>query len=88
MYPKPRTSGDIISNNFRWLSGLQVVNHRTLSDFRMEHKAELEELFVELLGMLEKEEPSQRRSRRKQQCGYKAEADGFATHQRVQRLLA
>src|SRR2546425_950275 len=40
---------------FRWLSGLQVVNHHTLSDFRMEHKAELEELFVELLGMLEKE---------------------------------
>ncbi len=39
----------------RWLSGLQVVNHHTLSDFRMEHKAELDELFVQLLGMLEKE---------------------------------
>jgi|SRR6266850_1422081 len=40
---------------FRWLSGLQVVNYHTLSDFRVEHKAALDELFVELLGMLEKE---------------------------------
>src|SRR5258708_12347905 len=40
---------------FRWLSGLQVVNHHTLSDFRVEHKAALDELFVELLGMLEEE---------------------------------
>jgi transposase len=40
---------------FRWLSGMQVVNHHTLSDFRVEHKAGLDELFVELLGMLEKE---------------------------------
>jgi transposase len=37
---------------FRWLSGMQVVNHHTLSDFRVEHKAGLDELFVELLGML------------------------------------
>lgn len=40
---------------FQWLSGLKVVNHHTLSDFRVEHKAALDELFVELLGMLEKE---------------------------------
>ena len=40
---------------FRWLSGLQVVNYHTLSDFRVEHKTALDELFVELLGMLEKE---------------------------------
>jgi transposase len=40
---------------FGWLSGLQVVNHHTLSDFRMEHQAELDELFVQLLGMLELE---------------------------------
>jgi len=40
---------------FRWLSGMQVVNHHTLSDFRVEHKAALDELFVELLAMLEKE---------------------------------
>ena len=40
---------------FQWLGGLEVVNHHTLSDFRVEHKAALDELFVELLGMLEKE---------------------------------
>jgi transposase len=40
---------------FRWLSGMQVVNHHTLSDFRVEHKAALDEMFVGLLGMLEKE---------------------------------
>jgi hypothetical protein len=34
---------------------MQVVNHHTLSDFRVEHKVGLDELFVELLGMLEKE---------------------------------
>jgi len=39
---------------FGWLSGLQVVNHHTLSIFRMEHKAELDELFAAVAGMLER----------------------------------
>jgi transposase len=38
---------------FQWLSGLVGVNHHTLSDFRVEHKAALEQLFAELLAMLE-----------------------------------
>jgi transposase len=37
----------------QWLSGLEKVNHHTLSDFRVEHKAALEELFAELLAMLD-----------------------------------
>jgi transposase len=37
----------------QWLSGLQAVNHHTLSDFRVEHKEALDELFAELLAMLE-----------------------------------
>lgn len=37
----------------RWLAGLEQVNHHTLSDFRVKHGAALEELFVQLLGMLE-----------------------------------
>jgi transposase len=38
---------------FQWLSGLDAVNHHTLSDFRIEHKAALDELFTQLLAMLE-----------------------------------
>jgi transposase len=37
----------------QWLSGLVVVNHHTLSDFRVEHKAALDELFAQLLALLE-----------------------------------
>jgi transposase len=37
----------------QWLSGLVSVNHHTLSDFRVKHKQALDELFAELLAMLE-----------------------------------
>jgi len=37
----------------QWLSGLEKINHHTLSDFRVEHKQALDELFAELLAMLE-----------------------------------
>lgn len=37
----------------RWLSADQAINHHTLSDFRVGHKEALEELFAELLGMLD-----------------------------------
>src|SRR5262249_45212920 len=37
----------------QWLCGLQVINHHTLSDFRVEHGAELEELFIQLLVILD-----------------------------------
>jgi transposase len=37
----------------QWLSGLSRVNHHSLSDFRVEHKAALDELFAQLLAMLE-----------------------------------
>jgi transposase len=36
----------------QWLTGLQVVNHHTLSDFRVEQGEELQQLFVQVLGML------------------------------------
>lgn len=36
----------------QWLGGLQTVNHHTLSDFRVEHKAALDELFAQLLALL------------------------------------
>jgi transposase len=40
---------------FRWLTGLMVVNHHTLSDFRLAHRAALDELFTQLLGLLSAE---------------------------------
>jgi transposase len=37
----------------QWLAGLAEVNHHSLSDFRVEHKKALDELFAQLLAMLE-----------------------------------
>lgn len=37
---------------FQWLTGLAVVNYHTLSDFRVSHRAALETLFTEVLGVL------------------------------------
>lgn len=36
----------------RWLTGLEAVNHHTLSDFRVAHGEALRELFAQVLGML------------------------------------
>jgi hypothetical protein len=40
------------SRDFDWLCGLRVISPRTLSGFRSEHKAALDDLFVHVLGML------------------------------------
>jgi len=37
----------------QWLSGLETVNAHTLADFRVAHKAALDELFARLLAVLE-----------------------------------
>jgi transposase len=37
----------------QWLSGLETVNAHTLADFRVEHKTALDELFAQLLALLE-----------------------------------
>ena len=37
---------------FQWLTGMEVINHHTLSDFRVAHGEALEELFVQVLGVL------------------------------------
>lgn len=36
----------------QWLTGMQPVNYHTLSDFRVDHKEELDEFFVQVLGLL------------------------------------
>ena len=39
----------------QWLTGLQIINHHTLSDFRVDHKEALDDLFTQLLGVLSAE---------------------------------
>ncbi|MFH1245398.1 MAG: IS1182 family transposase [Candidatus Omnitrophota bacterium] len=41
--------------NWRWLCGDQPINYHTLSDFRIGHKEELDELFTNSLGVLSAE---------------------------------
>jgi transposase len=40
----------------QWLCGLDSINHHTLSSFRMNRKKALDELFAQMLGLLEREE--------------------------------
>src|ERR1700734_790763 len=40
---------------FAWLCGLQPISHRTLSGFRSEYKQALDDLFVQVVGMLSAE---------------------------------
>jgi transposase len=40
---------------FQWLCALEPISHRTLSGFRSDHKAALDDLFVQVLGMLSAE---------------------------------
>ena len=40
---------------FQWLCGLAPISHRTLSGFRSDQKAALDDLFVQVLGMLSAE---------------------------------
>ena len=37
---------------YQWLTGMQAVNHHTLSDFRVGHQEALDELSAQLLGVL------------------------------------
>jgi transposase len=39
----------------QWLTGMQAVNHHTLSDFRVKYSEELNEIFVQVLGLLSAE---------------------------------
>ena len=36
----------------QWLTGLDTINHHSLSDFRVDHKHALDELFAQVLGVL------------------------------------
>jgi len=40
---------------FQWLTGMEIINHHTLSDFRIAHKERLDQLFVQTLGIMSAE---------------------------------
>jgi len=40
---------------FQWLTGMEIINHHTLSDFRVNHKESLDRLFVQTLGIMSAE---------------------------------
>jgi transposase len=40
---------------YQWITGLQEISYHTLSDFRVKHKEALDELFMEILGILSAE---------------------------------
>jgi len=40
---------------YQWLTGCAVVNHHTLSDFRVDHQEALDQLFAHLLAILSRE---------------------------------
>jgi len=40
---------------YQWVTGVEVINHHTLSDFRTQHEQALDELFVQVLGVLSHE---------------------------------
>lgn len=41
---------------YQWLTGMEEINHHTLSDFRVDHENELDDLFTEILGHLSAED--------------------------------
>ena len=40
---------------YQWLTGCEVINHHTLSDFRVQHQEALDGLFAQLLAILSRE---------------------------------
>jgi transposase len=73
----------------RWLTGMQPLNYHTLSDFRVEHKNELDEIFVQVLGLLSAEGLIE--MKRITQDGTKvkavAGADSFRREERIRQHL-
>jgi transposase len=39
----------------QWLTGMQTINYHTLSDFRVGHQEQLDQIFVQVLGLLSAE---------------------------------
>jgi transposase len=74
---------------YQWLTGAQVVNAHTLTDFRTQQEGALEELFVQVLGLLSAD--GLIRLQRVMQDGTKiranAAANSFSRKERVEQAL-
>jgi transposase len=78
-----------IAPPYQWLTGLEVVNAHTLSDFRVGHGDELKELFVQVLALLSSD--GMITLERVMQDGTKIKAsaapDSFRTEEKIQEQL-
>jgi transposase len=74
---------------FQWLCGLSSINHHTLSDFRVKQKKALDELFAQMLAVLEKEEllSLERVMHDGTKVRAQAGSDSFRRHKTVQEHL-
>jgi transposase len=75
---------------FRWLCGGVTVNHRLLSDFRVDHGAALDELFTQVIATLVDQElvSVSRVSQDGVRVRVSAGAGSFRREERLQKLLA
>lgn len=74
---------------FQWLTGMKVINHHTLSDFRIGNKEALDELFTQCLGLLSAENliTLERVMHDGTKIRANAGADSFRTEERIQTHL-
>jgi hypothetical protein len=74
---------------YQWLTGWQVVNAHTLSDFRVKHDKALKELFVQVLGLLSADGlvTLERVMQDGTKIGANAAADSFRRKERVEQAL-
>ena len=75
---------------FQWLTGMTLINHHTLSDFRVDHQEALNQMLIEVLGVLSAE--GLITLKRVAQDGTKikayARSSSFRREQRIQEHLA
>ncbi len=74
---------------FQWLTGMQEINHHSLSDFRVDHPGALDEMFVQALGLLSAEGliTLERVTQDGTKIRASAGADSFRREQRVREHL-
>ena len=74
---------------FQWLTGMKVINHHTLSDFRIDNKEALDGLFTQCLGLLSAENliTLERVMHDGTKIKANAGADSFRTEERIQAHL-
>jgi len=74
----------------QWLTGMETINHHTLSDFRVDHKDGLDRLFIQILGLLSAEGLVELKQVTQDGTKIKANAgrDTFRREERVKQHLA